>query len=100
VAERDIAMVVEESVSHQDVMGTIQGSDIGILRGAVLFDIYRPAKSTAGLGVGGAIAPNEKSLAIRLTLGRDTSTLTDEEIDSAIQSVVLSLGVRHGARLR
>lgn len=100
VAERDIAMVVEESVSHQDVMGTIQGSDVGILRGAVLFDIYRPTKSAAGLGVGGAIAPNEKSLAIRLTLGRDTSTLTDEEIDSAIQSVVLSLGVRHGARLR
>lgn len=100
MVERDIAIVVKESVSHEDVIGTIRGSGVGILRDAVLFDIYRPVKLAAGLGVGGSIAPNEKSLAIRLTLGRDLSTLTDDEIDSAIKAVLLSLGERHGARLR
>lgn len=48
----------------------------------------------------GGLAPGEKSLAVRLTLGRDEATLTEAEIDAAVQSVITQATQRTGARLR
>jgi phenylalanyl-tRNA synthetase beta chain len=66
-----------------------------LLRGAVLFDIYRPkAESAGGLAVG------EKSLAVRLTLHSDEATLTDAQIEAAMAAVVQQLTAQVAARLR
>jgi phenylalanyl-tRNA synthetase beta chain len=48
-AERDIAVVVKEGVTHAQLMQSVHAASTGeLLRGATLFDIYRPgpAKST------------------------------------------------------
>lgn len=94
LVERDIAVVVAERVSHDEVMRAIGGALAGdLLRSAVLFDVFRPQPQRAGEAVpAGALAQGEKSLAIRLTLGSDAAALTDAEIEAAVQSVLQALG--------
>ena len=93
---------VAERVTHTDIMGAVeQAVPGGMLRSAVLFDVYRPKVLRAGEEApAGGLAPGEKSLAVRLTLGRDEATLTEAEIDAAVQSVITQLTQRTGARLR
>ncbi|MDH1700223.1 phenylalanine--tRNA ligase subunit beta [Comamonas terrigena] len=100
--ERDIAVVVKEAVTHAQVMEAVQqGVQGGILRSAALFDVFRPKKLKAGEEAApGSLAQDEKSLAIRLTLGRDEAALTDVEIDAAMQGAIASLVERVAARLR
>jgi phenylalanyl-tRNA synthetase beta chain len=93
--ERDIAVIVNESVTHSALMQAIHEAPTqGLLRDALLFDVYRPKQAAAGLSEG------EKSLAVRLTLNSDESTLTDAQIDSAMQAIVAQLARDVGARLR
>ena len=100
--ERDIAVVVKEAVTHAQVVEAVQqGVQGGILRSAALFDVFRPKKLKAGEEAApGSLAQDEKSLAIRLTLGRDEAALTDVEIDAAMQGAIASLVERVAARLR
>ncbi|MNV64831.1 Phenylalanine--tRNA ligase beta subunit [compost metagenome] len=100
--ERDLAVVVAERVTHGDIMAAVeQALPGGVLRSAVLFDVYRPKPLRAGEETpAGGLAQGEKSLAVRLTLGRDEATLTEAEIDGAVQAVVARLTQHVGARLR
>ncbi|MFN4116627.1 MAG: phenylalanine--tRNA ligase subunit beta, partial [Inhella sp.] len=86
-AQRDIAVVVADTVTHEALMAAIHAAGDPIVRDARLFDIYRPA--------GG-----ERSLAVRLSLQDEAATLTDERIATAIQAVLDSLAQRVQARLR
>jgi phenylalanyl-tRNA synthetase beta chain len=93
--ERDLAVVVKESVSHTSLMQAIHAAPTsGLLHDAMLFDVFRPKETSA------AMALDEKSLAIRLTLQGDNATLTDEQIESAVAGVLASLQSTVGARLR
>ncbi len=93
--ERDIAVIVAEAVTHDALMAAVQAAPTqGLLRSATLFDIYRPKESTASMQVG------EKSLAVRLVLSSDEATLTDAQIEAAVQSVVTQLQGAVSARLR
>ncbi len=93
--ERDIAVIVNESVTHAALMQAIHEAPTqGLLRDALLFDVYRPKQAAAGLSEG------EKSLAVRLTLNSDEATLTDAQIESAMQAIVEQLARDVGARLR
>ncbi|MDO8719227.1 MAG: phenylalanine--tRNA ligase subunit beta [Polaromonas sp.] len=93
--ERDVAVIVSESVTHAALMAAILGADTqGLLKGATLFDVYRPQQANAGMQLG------EKSLAVRLVLSSDTATLTDESIEAATQAVLANLQSLLQARLR
>jgi phenylalanyl-tRNA synthetase beta chain len=93
--ERDIAVIVAEAVTHSALMAAIEGADTrGLLKSATLFDIYRPQQANASMQLG------EKSLAVRLVLGSDDATLTDEQIEQAIKAVLENLGSSLQARLR
>ncbi|MDP3754485.1 MAG: phenylalanine--tRNA ligase subunit beta, partial [Polaromonas sp.] len=93
--ERDIAVIVAEAVTHSALMAAIHGADTrGLLRSATLFDIYRPQQANSAMQLG------EKSLAVRLVLGSDDATLTDEQIEAAIKAVLDNLGSSLQARLR
>ncbi|HVZ46454.1 MAG TPA: phenylalanine--tRNA ligase subunit beta [Ramlibacter sp.] len=94
-SERDIAVIVADHVTHDSVIEAVHAAATGgLLRDAVLFDLYKPKQPTAGLGAG------EKSLAVRLTLASTEATLTDEQIDAAVRAVVQAIGERLGGRLR
>ncbi|MGA8786826.1 MAG: phenylalanine--tRNA ligase subunit beta, partial [Polaromonas sp.] len=93
--ERDIAVIVPESVTHAALMAAIHGASTqGLLKGATLFDVYRPQQANAAMQLG------EKSLAVRLVLSSDAATLTDEAIEAAVQAVLASLQTQLKARLR
>ena len=97
--ERDIAVLVDEKITHAALMAAVWSAPTdGLLRDAALFDVYRakPAKEADGT----VIPNNEKSLAVRLTLNSDELTLTEEQIDSAVQSVLSALTSSLNARQR
>jgi phenylalanyl-tRNA synthetase beta chain len=98
--ERDLAIVVKETVSHAAVMEVIHSLGNPLLREALLFDVYRPKKQVDGQIASGALQPDEKSFAIRLLLNRDDATLTDSEIEDAVKTVLTALEQRVAARLR
>ncbi len=96
--QRDIAVLVAEQVSHAALMAAIwAGNTDKLLRDARLFDVYRP-KANASADAASGVA--QKSLAVRLTLNSDDATLTDEQIDLAVQKVVERLVSDVGARQR
>ena len=98
---RDIAIVLPDTVPYTQVTSAIErAATNGLLRGHVLFDLYRPKPQKDGVPVSGGLALGEKSLAIRLTLHSDEMTLTDEQIESAVQAVLQQLAADTGARLR
>jgi phenylalanyl-tRNA synthetase beta chain len=97
--ERDLAIVVKESVTHAAVLDAIRLGGGSLLRNAVLFDVYRPKRLSDG-SLSGGLAADEKSLAVRLTLNRDDATLTEEEIESVVKHALDALSKRVDARLR
>ena len=97
--ERDLAIVVKESVTHDAVMQAIRGVDSALVREALLFDVYRPKKGPDG-SVSGSVAADEKSLAVRLVFSRDDATLTDNEIEPVLKQVLARLADQVAARLR
>ncbi|MBU3653116.1 MAG: phenylalanine--tRNA ligase subunit beta [Limnohabitans sp.] len=93
--ERDLALWVDEQVTHAALMQAIWAAPTqGLLRDAVLFDVYRPSAKA------GEPAAREKSLAVRLTLNSDEATLTEPQIESAVAAVVQQLQQHLHARLR
>ncbi len=93
--ERDIAVIVKEGVTHAALMAAVFAAPTqGLLRHAVLFDVYRPKTENASMAL------DEKSLAVRLTLNSDEATLNEAQIDSVVQAVVAQLTTQVSARLR
>ena len=88
--ERDMAVIIAESRTAAEVQATIERHGGVLLRGARLFDLYR----------GKPLGANEKSLAYRLVFGARDRTLTEAEIDAAVEAVREGLGTDLGAYLR
>jgi phenylalanyl-tRNA synthetase beta chain len=76
-ALRDIAVIVDETVTAEQVVKEIRAASGELLRDARLFDLYR----------GESIAAGKKSLAYALTYQSNVSTLTDKEIDDVHKKV-------------
>jgi phenylalanyl-tRNA synthetase beta chain len=92
--QRDLALVVSEQVTHDELMATLRADEAGLVRHATLFDIYRPAAPTADIPAG------HRSLAVRLELLDDAATLTEERIEAVVSQAVARAQAAHGARLR
>ncbi len=86
---RDLAVVVDESVSAQSLLDAMLGSNTSYVAEIALFDLYR------GKGVG----DGKKSLAFRVLLQDTQKTLIDSEIELSIARLVAVLQ-QHGAQLR
>ncbi|MDE2076885.1 MAG: phenylalanine--tRNA ligase subunit beta [Burkholderiales bacterium] len=92
---RDLALVVKDAVSHDALIQSILTAKAdGLVRGARLFDIYKPKAAVPGM------AEDERSLAVRIELRDDEQNLNDERIELAIKQVIESVGQTVGARIR
>ena len=98
--ERDLAIVVKESVAYAEVVDAIRAPASPWLRDVLLFDVYRPKKQTGGGVTAGALAEDEKSLAVRLVMNRDDATLTEEDIEATVKGALASVEQRLAGRLR
>jgi phenylalanyl-tRNA synthetase beta chain len=87
---RDLAILIDATVSAQAIEDCIRASSSEILQEVRLFDIY------TGKGVDKGL----KSVAFGLILQDFSRTLTDQDIDSAVESVVSALNKNFAATLR
>lgn len=93
-AWRDIAVIADERVTHDALVDTAKSANELLVRSVKLFDVYKPATVTADMTNG------ERSLALRLEILDDTTTLTDDRIEAVKAEVVNALTTRLGVRLR
>ncbi len=103
--QRDIAVLVADHVTHAALMNSIWAAPtLGLLLDAKLFDVYRP-KTPISAPASSAVSDMNadsvaRSLAVRLTLNGTDATLTDAQIENAVQSVIAQLAQDLGARQR
>jgi phenylalanyl-tRNA synthetase beta chain len=88
--KRDIALVVDESVTCESLIHSIRSHGAPVAREVEPFDIYRGEKLGAG----------KKSLAFFMEFRDDARTLTDEEADRVFEKIVAGVKEDCGAQLR
>ena len=88
--QRDLSITVAEETSIAEIMDLIGKITPDVLYNLELFDVYR----------GEAIDLGKKSLALGLTFQRTSSTLTEDEVESAVGSILEGLRKEFGASLR
>ena len=87
---RDIAVVCDEAVTVGALEKAIRRGAKGLLKEVSLFDIYR----------GKGIDEGKKSVAFNLVLRADDRSLTSEEADEDVKSILEALEQECGAKLR
>lgn len=87
---RDIALVVDESISFEMLRDEMRQSAGACLTEITIFDVYR----------GSEISKGKKSIALGLNLQDTSRTLTDDDADATLAKVVEHLRQRYGAQQR
>lgn len=88
--ERDIAVVVDESVEAAKLLECASKAGGKALREAKIFDVYRSD----------ALGKGKKSVAVKLEFRLPDRTLTDDEAQAAVDAVLQKLAKDTGAVLR
>lgn len=88
--ERDLALLVPQSLPAAEVLTTVRGAAGPLLEALEPFDLYR----------GRGIPEGTHSLAVRLRFRAPDRTLTDAEVDSAVARVLKRLEDAHGIERR
>jgi phenylalanyl-tRNA synthetase beta chain len=87
---RDLALLLDKSVSFDQVQAVVKESEKRILREVTLFDVYE----------GEHLPEGKKSYAIAITLQDEEKTLNDKYIDQVMSRIIANLQSRLGAQLR
>lgn len=88
--KRDLALLIDTSVTMADIEKVVKDSEKKILRDVTLFDVYEGDKLPEG----------KKSYAVTVTLRDDEKTLQDKYIDNVMNRIIANLRNRLGAELR
>ncbi len=87
---RDLALVVADEVQVGDLLATLRAQASGLLKEVQVFDIY----------TGKGIESGRKSVALGLILQEFSRTLTDQEVEAELASLVATLKQNFAATLR
>jgi phenylalanyl-tRNA synthetase beta chain len=87
---RDLAVVVDESVTLSRLAERVTLATASLLRGLRVFDVYR----------GPGLEPGRKSIALGLIFQDISRTLTDDDVERLMASVVSDLRESLNARIR
>jgi phenylalanyl-tRNA synthetase beta chain len=87
---RDLAVVVDESVTLSRIAERVTLATSSLLRGLRVFDVYR----------GPGLEPGRKSIALGLIFQDISRTLTDDDVERLMASVVSDLRESLNARIR
>ena len=98
--ERDLAVVVQESVTHRQLVDAVRSVGDALLQEVTAFDIYRPKAGKDGASAGASMADSEKSVALRLVFNGGEEALDEKRIDASTKAVLDALQQRAAARLR
>jgi phenylalanyl-tRNA synthetase beta chain len=87
---RDISILVDDTLPSADIRATIRAAAPATLVRIREFDRYQ----------GKGIPENKASLSLRLTFRSSDRTLTEAEVQSAMESILAELATRHAATQR
>ncbi|PKO53436.1 MAG: phenylalanine--tRNA ligase subunit beta [Betaproteobacteria bacterium HGW-Betaproteobacteria-20] len=87
---RDLAVVLDENIAVNLVLSTVKNANIPLITDIALFDLYQ----------GQGIPENKKSLALSVLMHDTQKTLTDNDADMAIASLLQLLQSEFDAVLR
>jgi phenylalanyl-tRNA synthetase beta chain len=87
---RDLALLAGEALSHAELLAAIRKYGGKLLDACALFDVYQ----------GGNVPDGHKSMAYALTYRAADRTLTDEEIDKAVEKLLRQLERELGVKIR
>jgi phenylalanyl-tRNA synthetase beta chain len=87
---RDLAILVDETVSAGDILALISDTSSDLVKDAQIFDIYQ----------GKGVEEGRKSVAFGLILQEFSRTLTDTEVEAEIENIVSTLKQQFAATLR
>ncbi|MBF6650820.1 phenylalanine--tRNA ligase subunit beta [Methylobacter sp. BlB1] len=87
---RDLALIVKEEISADDIINAVKGCAEQTLQDIVIFDVYR----------GKGVEEGYKSVALSLTIQDYSQTLTDSEIDAIFNRVLDTVMNKISAKLR
>lgn len=87
---RDLALLVDSSVSFEEIYSIARQTEKSLLKDISLFDVYE----------GKNLPEGKKSYAVSFVLQDSTKTLTDEQIDKIINKIRQNLETQVGAALR
>ncbi|NWG39930.1 MAG: phenylalanine--tRNA ligase subunit beta [Hydrogenophilaceae bacterium] len=87
---RDLAFLVDQQVTAEAILNTMNEVRESCVRELALFDLYQGQGVPVGL----------KSLAFRVVMQDTERTLTEPEVEAAVSQIAESVIARHGAKLR
>jgi len=87
---RDLALLIDKSVSFAEVLDCVRASEKKLLRDVRLFDVYE----------GEHLPQGKKSYAITITMQDPDKTLQDKQIDAVMHKIITNLEKQLGATLR
>lgn len=79
--ERDLALLAPIDLPAENILATIRSAVGELLENCEIFDVY----------IGGQVPKGKKSIAVKLTMRLLNKTLTDAEVNSAIDNALESL---------
>ena len=88
--EKDVAFVVKKDISNKDIMDVIKKAGGRLLTSIKVFDLYK----------GDKIAPDEVSIAYKLTFEDNNKTLTDDEVMTSFNKIIKEVENKFKAKLR
>ena len=87
---RDLSLLIDKSVSFNDLKKIATSTDSKILKTVNLFDVYEGDKLPEG----------KKSYALSFTMADQTKTLTDKYVDKVMDKLMKSFSKEVGAEVR
>ncbi len=88
--KRDLALLVDSSVSFADIQNVINSSERKLLQDISLFDVYE----------GKNLEPGKKSYAVSITMQDTEKTLQDKQIEAVMAKIITNLEKQLAAKLR
>ncbi|MBL8309131.1 MAG: phenylalanine--tRNA ligase subunit beta [Burkholderiales bacterium] len=90
LVRRDMALVVDQAVNTDALIGALCAGAPAFVRGVEVFDVYR----------GAGLSEGKKSVAIRVLMQDTERTLADADIEGACQRMLEKAAQQQGATLR
>ncbi len=87
---RDLSLLIDKSISFNDLKKIATATDSKILKSINLFDVYEGDKLPEG----------KKSYALSFTMADQTKTLTDKHVDKVVDKLIKSFSKEFGAEIR
>lgn len=88
--KKDIALIIDKKIPAQEIMQNIKRGGGSLVQNVETFDVYE----------GNGIEEGKRSVAFTITIGKDDTTLTDEQINNCLEKIIEYVSKKNNAQIR